>query len=181
MIDFTLEKLPVSCDTRFRNVLKLIFFVFRLSSSKLQCQCLGWVLCAGCGVARALRRTQNAKVEGGQEAEPGQYPWMVALLREGEQQFCGGVLLDSVHVLTAAHCVYKYVHFAPTRDRASLHASLQVSLLRVSWSCLQHRRGRPDRRSGRVRPEPARPRPRPDLRRGRHSRQRALQLGRVHR
>lgn len=52
-------------------------------------------------------RDQNAKVEGGQEAEPGAFPWMVALLRGGQQQFCGGVLLDSKHVLTAAHCVYK--------------------------------------------------------------------------
>lgn len=55
------------------------------------------------------RRNQSGKVEGGQEAEPGQYPWMAALLRNGQQQFCGGVLLDSTHILTAAHCVYKYV------------------------------------------------------------------------
>ncbi|XP_052121865.1 proclotting enzyme-like, partial [Frankliniella occidentalis] len=59
-----------------------------------------------CGVTRVLKRTENAKVEGGQESEPGQFPWMAALLRFGEQQFCGGVLLDSTHVLTAAHCVY---------------------------------------------------------------------------
>lgn len=59
-----------------------------------------------CGTTRVRRRSENAKVEGGQEAEPGQYPWMAALLRNGLQQFCGGVLLDSTHILTAAHCVY---------------------------------------------------------------------------
>ncbi|XP_034231541.1 trypsin-1-like [Thrips palmi] len=59
-----------------------------------------------CGTTRVRRRNENAKVEGGQEAEPGQFPWMAALLRNGLQQFCGGVLLDSTHILTAAHCVY---------------------------------------------------------------------------
>ncbi|KAK3908893.1 Proclotting enzyme [Frankliniella fusca] len=59
-----------------------------------------------CGVTQVMKRVENAKVEGGQDAEPGQFPWMAALLRFGEQQFCGAVLLDSTHVLTAAHCVY---------------------------------------------------------------------------
>lgn len=49
-------------------------------------------------------------IVGGGPAPLGQYPWMAALVRDGndaafERQFCGGVLIDPRWVLTAAHCV----------------------------------------------------------------------------
>ena len=43
------------------------------------------------------------RVVGGSEAVPHEYPFMVALLMDGEN-FCGGSLIDQFHVLTAAHC-----------------------------------------------------------------------------
>ena len=42
------------------------------------------------------------RIVGGEQA-PGMIPWQVALL-SGSFQFCGGTILDSCTILTAAHC-----------------------------------------------------------------------------
>lgn len=44
------------------------------------------------------------RIVGGQTAAPNEWPWAVALFN-GQRQFCGGSLIDSSHILTAAHCV----------------------------------------------------------------------------
>ncbi len=48
------------------------------------------------------------RIVGGKEAKPGQWPFMVALARKRADgrlaQFCGGTMLASRSVLTAAHC-----------------------------------------------------------------------------
>ncbi len=48
------------------------------------------------------------KIIGGDKAEADDWPWMVALVNgpdNYENQMCGGALIDSRWVLTAAHCV----------------------------------------------------------------------------
>ena len=48
----------------------------------------------------------GSRIVGGQLADPQEWPWMVALLKDGDH-FCGGVLITDLHVLTAAHCVHR--------------------------------------------------------------------------
>lgn len=54
-------------------------------------------------------RTTAPKIIGGTDAQPGAFPWIVALVQSGiadnfQGQFCGGTLIASDWVATAAHC-----------------------------------------------------------------------------
>jgi len=54
-----------------------------------------------CGIRKVTRN----RIVGGQEAQTHEYPWQVALVsRSGVLPFCGGSLISSRSVLTAAHC-----------------------------------------------------------------------------
>lgn len=46
----------------------------------------------------------QGKIVGGHEAEPNEWPWIAGLFNAG-RQFCGGSLIDNIHILSAAHCV----------------------------------------------------------------------------
>ena len=51
------------------------------------------------------RDSFNSLILGGEETVPGEWPWAVILQFTDDDMRCGGVLISSRHVLTAAHCV----------------------------------------------------------------------------
>lgn len=57
----------------------------------------------------AVAPDPSPQIVGGNEAEPGAWPFQVALVKAGgdpyDKQYCGGVLVAPAWVLTAAHCV----------------------------------------------------------------------------
>ncbi|KAK0061849.1 transmembrane protease serine 9 [Biomphalaria pfeifferi] len=55
---------------------------------------------SGCGVASYVNRY---KIVGGQRAEECEFPWMVGV--SVDSNFCGGSIIDNLHIVTAAHCV----------------------------------------------------------------------------
>jgi len=70
------------------------------------------------GVTGRINNPAQAYNEG--DTEFGEYPWQVALLKKEEYDnvyVCGGSLIDSSHILTAAHCIKQ---LQPAQIRARL-------------------------------------------------------------
>ncbi|NXG87408.1 TMPS5 protease, partial [Stercorarius parasiticus] len=63
--------------------------------------------CSECGL-----RPGAARVVGGTEVSPGRWPWQVSLY-QGSRHHCGGSVLAREWIVTAAHCVHRYLWARP--------------------------------------------------------------------
>ncbi|HET9909993.1 MAG TPA: serine protease, partial [Anaerolineales bacterium] len=65
-----------------------------------------------------VRDPNDPEIVGGAASDPGEWPWQVALIGGSDPdllgQFCGGSLITSQWVVTAAHCVYDFSTNPPT-------------------------------------------------------------------
>ncbi|XP_018570644.1 proclotting enzyme-like isoform X2 [Anoplophora glabripennis] len=55
-----------------------------------------------CGAKNGYQ--DQERIVGGHNADVNEWPWIAALFNGG-RQFCGGSLIDNIHILSAAHCV----------------------------------------------------------------------------
>jgi len=79
------------------------------------------------------------RIVGGEEATPGEWPWVVSLeMRDsgGGTYSCGGAILTKTHILTAAHCLPQFMESVTVRAGAhnvfSLGSDVQ-SVTSNSW------------------------------------------------
>lgn len=59
-------------------------------------------------LAAISKRKDHGRIVGGAVAVPNSWPWQVAMLSSSGQQICGGSILNSQFIMTAAHCCVAY-------------------------------------------------------------------------
>ncbi|KAH8376983.1 hypothetical protein KR093_002500 [Drosophila rubida] len=84
-----------------------------------------------CGSKNPVSPDQE-RIVGGINASPHEFPWIAVLFKSGKQ-FCGGSLITSSHILTAAHCVARMTSW----DVAALTAHLGDYNIRTDFE-VQH-------------------------------------------
>ncbi|KAK3880529.1 hypothetical protein Pcinc_014982 [Petrolisthes cinctipes] len=95
-----------------------------------------------CGV-KGTERT--ARVVGGEDANTGEWCWQVALINSLNQYLCGGALIGTQWVLTAAHCVTNIVRSGDAiyvrvgdHDLTTKFGSPGAQTLRVATTYIHH-------------------------------------------
>nr|CAG4643116.1 EOG090X03V0 [Ilyocryptus agilis] len=88
---------------------------------------------------------RQGRVVGGRDALPGEYCWQVALINSLNQYLCGGALIGTQWVLTAAHCVTNIVRSGDAiyvrvgdHDLTSRYGSPGAQTLRVATTYIHH-------------------------------------------
>ncbi|KAK6635231.1 hypothetical protein RUM44_000482 [Polyplax serrata] len=97
-----------------------------------------------CGV-KGTSRTRGGRVVGGEDADPVEWCWQVALINSLNQYLCGGALIGTQWVLTAAHCVTNIVRSGDAiyirvgdHDLTRKYGSPGAQTLRVATTYIHH-------------------------------------------
>merc|ERR1712071_592617 len=92
-----------------------------------------------------LSGIRTGRVVGGSDALPGEFCWQVALINSLNQYLCGGALIGTQWVLTAAHCVTNIVRSGDAiyvrvgdHDLTSRYGSPGAQTLRVATTYIHH-------------------------------------------
>lgn len=73
----------------------------------------------------------DGRIVGGKSSQPAAWPWLVSIYRNGGF-YCGGVLINELWILTAAHCTDRYWQY---------YYEIQAGILRrFSYSPMEQRR-----------------------------------------
>ena len=57
-----------------------------------------------CGYSKYVENIEVPKVVNGYDANVGEIPYIASLVWDGKHQ-CGGIIIDNMHIVTAAHCL----------------------------------------------------------------------------
>ncbi|GFY58927.1 protein masquerade [Trichonephila inaurata madagascariensis] len=97
-----------------------------------------------CGI-KGNQRRKTGRVVGGKTSLPGEWCWQVALINAKNQYLCGGALIGSRWVLTAAHCITSLVRNGDAiyvrvgdYDLASQFGTPGAQTQKVSTSYIHH-------------------------------------------
>ncbi|CAH0384577.1 unnamed protein product [Bemisia tabaci] len=108
--------------------------------SKYVCGVKGTARGAGSGAP-----ARTARVVGGEDADPAEWCWQVALINSLNQYLCGGALIGTQWVLTAAHCVTNIVRSGDAiyvrvgdHDLTRKYGSPGAQTLRVATTYIHH-------------------------------------------
>ncbi|XP_072301353.1 transmembrane protease serine 3 [Eucyclogobius newberryi] len=105
-IERELQDILVSLDLTHGGVIKLHNMTI-INKSQCTSGKVATLKCLECG----LRPQYSTRIVGGNMSKPGQFPWQVSLQYQGKH-ICGGSIITSQWVLTAAHCVYGFANAA---------------------------------------------------------------------
>lgn len=93
------------------QTITLLYTLIVVSRTKIQTKCIKFfnLFKKACGLPSVKPNLANTRIINGYQATPHSWPWAISLGYIGSKgsakHVCGGALISSTFVLTAAHCV----------------------------------------------------------------------------